>query len=66
MIASPREHWTALPSAMKGAALVSLGSLTLVVMAVLTKSLGARLSSFEILFFRSAVGFVFLFAPFSA
>ena len=65
MIASPQERWAALPPALKGAALVSLGSLTLVVMAVLTKFLGARLSSFEILFFRSAVGFVFLLPLFA-
>jgi drug/metabolite transporter (DMT)-like permease len=65
MIASPQERWAALPPGLKGAALVSLGSLTLVVMAVLTKFLGARLSSFEILFFRSAVGFLFLLPLFA-
>ncbi|HEY7383057.1 MAG TPA: DMT family transporter [Beijerinckiaceae bacterium] len=65
MTASPQKRWAALPPGLKGAALVSLGSLTLVIMAVLTKFLGARLSSFEILFFRSAVGFVFLLPLFA-
>lgn len=41
----------------RGAVLVSLGSMTLVVMATLVKFLGSRLSSFEILFFRSLIGF---------
>jgi drug/metabolite transporter (DMT)-like permease len=44
----------------RGAALVSIGSLTLVVMATLVKHLGGRISSFEILFFRSFIGFLFI------
>lgn len=44
----------------RGAALVSIGSLTLVVMATLVKHLGERISSFEILFFRSMIGFLFV------
>ena len=42
------------------AALVSAGSLTLVVMATLVKHLGRDLPAMEILFFRSAVGFLFV------
>lgn len=44
----------------RGAAYVSLGSVLLVVMAVIAKYLGNRLPSFEILFFRSSVGFLFI------
>ena len=50
---------------MRGAALVSAGSLTLVVMAILIKFLGVRLSSFQILFFRSAIGFLCLLPLFA-
>ncbi len=42
----------------RGIALVSLGSLTLVVMATLVKYLGERLPAMEIFFFRSMIGFV--------
>lgn len=55
-----RQRWDGLSPIVRGAALVSGGSLTLVFMAILTKLLGERLSSFQILFFRSAVGFLFL------
>ena len=61
----PGERWTASTGAFKGAALVSGGPLILVVMAILIKILGARLSSFEILFFRSAVGFLVLLPLFA-
>ncbi len=44
----------------RGAALVSAGSLTLVVMATVVKYLGARIPSIEILFFRSLIGFFFV------
>ena len=44
----------------RGAFLVSAGSLTLVVMALLVKQLGARIPSVEVLFFRSLIGFVFV------
>ena len=48
----------------RGAALVSLGSLTLVVMGMVVKFLGARIPTVEILFFRSAVGFCFVLPVF--
>lgn len=50
--------WEATPRGAKGAFLVSMGSIALVLMAALVKFLGNRLPPFEILFFRSAVGFV--------
>jgi drug/metabolite transporter (DMT)-like permease len=59
-------HWGTLVPNARGAILVSLGSLTLVVMATLVKFLGSRLSSFEILFFRSAIGFCFVLPLFIA
>ncbi len=52
-------------SAGKGAAYVSLGSLLLVVMAAVTKDLGARLPSFELNFFRNFVGFLFVLPVFA-
>jgi drug/metabolite transporter (DMT)-like permease len=48
----------------RGAALVSAGSLTLVVMAMLVKKLGAHIPTIEILFFRSFVGFFFVLPMF--
>ena len=50
-------RWAATPLAAKGVFLVSTGSIGLVLMAALAKYLGSRLPPFEILFFRSAVGF---------
>lgn len=50
--------WKGLAPNTRGAILVSLGALTLVIMATLVKFLGQRLSSFEILFFRAFVGFL--------
>ena len=47
-------------SGARGALLVSLGSFTLVVMAMLVKHLGSRIPTIEILFFRSTVGFCFI------
>jgi len=44
----------------RAATLVSAGSLTLVVMATLVKQLGHDLPAMEILFFRSAIGFLFV------
>jgi drug/metabolite transporter (DMT)-like permease len=44
----------------RGIALVSAGSLTLVVMATLVKHLGTNLPAMEILFFRSLIGFFFI------
>ena len=48
----------------RGAALVSLGSLTLVVMALLVKKLGSHIPTIEILFFRSFVGLFFVMPMF--
>jgi drug/metabolite transporter (DMT)-like permease len=59
------------PSALKprnvarAAALVSAGSLTLVVMATVVKHLGNELPAMEILFFRSAIGFLFVLPLFA-
>jgi drug/metabolite transporter (DMT)-like permease len=44
----------------RGITLVTIGSLMLVVMAVVAKFLGSRLPAFELLAFRSGVGFLFL------
>ena len=60
-----RARWQAMPPNARGAALVSLGSLTLVVMATVVKFLGHRLPSFEILFFRSVIGFLFVLPLFA-
>lgn len=57
-------RWNAMPPNARGAMLVSVGSLTLVFMAVLVKILGSRLPSFEILFFRSALGFLMVLPVF--
>src|SRR5947209_3196747 len=53
-------HWHAMDSRARGIALVSGGSLTLVVMAALVKFLGTNLPAMEILFFRSLIGFFFI------
>lgn len=53
-------HWLAMDSRARGIALVSGGSLTLVVMATLVKFLGRNLPAMEILFFRSLIGFFFI------
>jgi drug/metabolite transporter (DMT)-like permease len=50
--------WLAMPMSARGAFLVSTGAIGLVLMAVIVKHLGNRLPPFEILFFRSAVGFI--------
>ena len=47
-----------LPPAGQAVFYVSLGSFMLVVMAAAAKSLGDRIPSFELLFFRSAIGFL--------
>ena len=65
LMAPPQARWDALPPVVRGASLVSAGALTLVVMAILTKVLGQRLSSFQILFFRSFIGFLFLLPLFA-
>ena len=48
----------------RGAALVSVGSLTLVVMAMVVKHVGSHIPTIEILFFRSFVGFFFVLPMF--
>jgi drug/metabolite transporter (DMT)-like permease len=53
-------RWTATSATTRGIFLVSAGSLTLVAMALLIKQLGARIPAVEMLFFRSAVGFLFV------
>jgi drug/metabolite transporter (DMT)-like permease len=58
-------RWEAMTPNARGAVLVSIGSMTLVVMATLVKFLGSRLSSFEILFFRSLIGFFFVLPLFA-
>ena len=55
-------RWQAMDSVRRGIALVSLGSLTLVVMATLVTHLGERLPAMEIFFFRSLIGFVLVLA----
>ena len=47
----------------RGAVLVSLGSFTLVVMAMVVKHLGSHIPTIEILFFRSVIG-IFVVLPF--
>jgi drug/metabolite transporter (DMT)-like permease len=49
----------------RAAALVSAGSLTLVLMATVVKHLGNELPAMEILFFRSAIGFLFVLPLFA-
>ncbi len=53
-------HWGTMDGVARGAALVSAGSITLVVMATMVKHLGSNLPSMEILFFRSLIGFFFV------
>src|SRR5690242_12293028 len=53
-------RWSALNPNVRGAALVTLGALLLTLMAVFVKFLGARLDSFEIVFFRSFIGLLFV------
>jgi len=55
-------RWHAMEGVRRGVVLVSLGSLTLVVMATLVKFLGERLPAMEIFFFRSVVGFFLVVA----
>jgi drug/metabolite transporter (DMT)-like permease len=53
-------RWHAMDRTARGAVLVSVGSFTLVVMALLVKLLGPRIPTMEILFFRSLIGFLFV------
>src|SRR5215211_3050151 len=57
-------RWSTIDARARGALLVSSGSLTLVLMATLVKYLGTDLPAFEILFFRSFVGFLFVLPVF--
>ncbi len=57
-------RWNGLDRATRGAALVSTGSLTLVIMGMVVKLLGDRIPTAEILFFRSALGFFFVIPVF--
>ena len=59
---SAASRWAAMDGVRRGVVLVSLGSLTLVVMATLVKYLGERIPAMEIFFFRSAVGFFLVLA----
>lgn len=54
------QRWNGLGANLRGAVLVTLGAFLLVVMAVFVKFLGKRLDSFQILFFRSFVGLLFV------
>lgn len=60
------DWWEGLAPNARGAMLVSVGALLLVIMATLVKVLGHRLSSFEILFFRSFIGFLVVLPFFMA
>ena len=53
-------RWDATGLVARGVVLVSVGSMTLVVMALLVKHLGAQIPAMEILFFRSLIGFFFV------
>lgn len=53
-------RWAGLSGNLRGAVLVTLGALLLTIMAVLVKFLGARLDSFQILFFRAFIGLLFI------
>ncbi len=53
-------RWSSLSDNFRGAVYVTVGALLLTCMAILVKFLGARLDSFQILFFRSFVGLLFI------
>jgi drug/metabolite transporter (DMT)-like permease len=57
-------RWNGMDRTARGAALVSTGSLTLVIMGMVVKLLGDRIPTVEILFFRSALGFFFVIPVF--
>jgi drug/metabolite transporter (DMT)-like permease len=62
---TPKGDSVASRTVARAAALVSAGSLTLVAMATLVKHLGHDLPAMEILFFRSAIGFLFVLPLFA-
>ena len=53
-------RWDAMSVSAKGILLVSSGSMMLVAMALVIKQLGSTIPSIEILFFRSAIGLLFV------
>jgi drug/metabolite transporter (DMT)-like permease len=60
-----RQRWDEMSNSARGLLLVSSGSMMLVAMALVIKQLGSRLPSIEILFFRSAIGFLFVLPLFA-
>ncbi len=64
LLAPLERRWSGLSPMGRGILLVSTGSLTLVLMGTAVKWLGDRLPSFELLFFRSFVGFFFVLPVF--
>ena len=60
LTAPATKRWNDLSSNVRGAVFVTLGALLLTGMAILVKFLGSRLDSFEILFFRSFIGLLFI------
>jgi len=62
---APKSGNVASRNVARAAALVSAGSLTLVVMATVVKHLGTELPAMEILFFRSAIGLLFVLPLFA-
>jgi drug/metabolite transporter (DMT)-like permease len=60
-----RTRWAAMSNGSRGIFLVSTGSMMLVAMSLVIKHLGTRIPAIEILFFRSAIGFLFVL-PFFA
>lgn len=53
-------YWSGFSGNVRGAVYVTVGALLLTCMAILVKFLGSRLDSFQILFFRSFVGLLFI------
>ena len=53
-------RWTAMSDSARGILLVTAGSMMLVAMSLVIKQLGERIPAIEILFFRSAIGFLFV------
>lgn len=60
LAAPATRRWDALSGNVRGAVLVTLGALLLTGMAIFVKILGSRLDSFQILFFRSFIGLLFI------
>lgn len=60
LAAPATRRWAAFSGNVRGAILVTLGALLLTGMAIFVKILGKRLDSFEILFFRSFIGLLFI------